>query len=80
MPHSARVAGQGEGAWCLTIEPRADVAGYGWHVAHSSSRVSRGGSASTVNFAKAQAVAAGAEMEAVAASITHRVRQGIDAA
>lgn len=77
MPHTAKVAAQGEGIWCLSIEPRADVAGYGWHVVHSNSRVSRGGSARTVNFAKAQAVSAGAEMEAVAASITHRGRQGV---
>ncbi len=79
MPHTAKVAAHGEGAWCLTIGPRADLASFGWHVAHSSRRASRGGSASSVNFAKAQAVAAGVEMEA-AASISHRVGQGIDAA
>ena len=79
MPHKANVAAQGEGAWCLTIEPRADIAGFGWHVAHSIGRASRGGSASSVNFAKAQAEAAGAELDA-ASVIKHRNRQGADAA
>lgn len=66
MPHKANVAAQGEGAWCLTIEPRQDFAGFGWHVAHSIGRASRGGSASSVNFAKAQAEMVAAEMEALA--------------
>ena len=68
MPHKANVAAQGEGAWCLIIEPQQDFAGFGWHVAHSTGRASRGGSASSVNFAKAQAEMAATEMEASASS------------
>lgn len=75
LPHTAKVAAHGGAVWCLTIEPRSDIAGYGWHVAHSNSRASRGGSASTVNFAKAQAEAAGAELEAAAAIIANSTGQ-----
>ena len=78
LPHTAKVPVHGEGAWCLTIEPRDDLAGYGWRVAHSSGRASRAGSASSVNFAKAQAEAAGSDM--AKASRTHPAGRGVDTA
>ncbi len=69
FPHVAEVAAHGGGTWRLIIEPRSGNAGYGWRVAHSGTgRGSRAGSASSANFAKAQAELATAELEGAASS------------
>ncbi len=79
MPHIAKVAAQGKGTWSPTIEPRAYVAGYGRHVAHSTGQASREDRASSVNFTKSQTETAGADLD-TATAIKHRNRRRSDAA
>lgn len=70
-PHVAEIAAHGGGTWCLCIEPWNKSTEFRWRVAHSDTgRGSRGGNASRVNFAKAQAGLAAAELEGAASSRT----------
>ena len=64
FPYAAELPARRGGTWRLTVQPREGWRFYEWHVAHSvEATLARVGTATTANFAKAQAEQAAAELD-----------------